>query len=302
MEISRKYEYESEFIPLICRWLGLGPKPRSLVVDVGCGSGYFTKVLARCLRGKGEIIGIDPDRMLIREAERICERKHILNIHFKVGSILKIPLRSNCADLVVAHVVLSNIPRQFEAIVEMKRVATISGKVAVIDSAKGGGHYFTDERLNELYDRFHKAFGTAIDKEWRQKLDMTSYIENFHYKVPQLFLEAGLTDITLNGHLSTVLLCDARRSAKETKMYLQARLDLWKKLQKRNKRCVLVGGMKEEEFDELFQSYADYLENLITHPEEIEKTPEVNIVSRVIVCGTKSPGHPSRYSVKEVRW
>jgi hypothetical protein len=158
----------------------------------------------------------------------------------------------------------------------------------VIDSARASGHFFPDERLSELYDQYHKAFGTAIDKQWRQKLDMSSYIENFHYRIPQLFLKAGLANISLNGHLSTFLLCDARRSTKKMKTQLRARLSLWKRLAKRNKECALVGGMKEEEFNELFQRYRDYLEGLITHPEEIKKTPEMDIVSRVIVCGTKA--------------
>jgi hypothetical protein len=45
--------------------------------------------------------------------------------------------------------------------------------------------------------------------------------------------------------------------------------------------------MKEGEFNELFQGYTDYLKDLIIYPKRIMATPEVNIVSRVIVCGTK---------------
>jgi len=287
MEINRKYEYDPEFIPLMCKWLCLSPKPSSVVVDVGCGSGYFTKIIARCLKGKGKIIGVDPDRRLIQEAENICKREHISNVHFKIGNVWKIPLESNYADLVVSHIVLSNIPRQCDAILEMKRVAKIGGKVAVIDPAKGGGQYFPDDTLNKLYDKFHIAFGTAIDKGWRQKFDMSSYVENYHLRIPELFLKAGLTDITSNGYLSTFLLCDIRRSTRETRTYLQDKLNLWRKLSNRNKKCALVGGMKEEEFHELSQRYTDYLENLIVHPRKIKKTPEVHIISRVIVCGSK---------------
>lgn len=288
MELNRKYEYTQEFIPFICKWLCPASKPSSVVVDVGCGSGYFTKIIAGCMKYSGKIVGIDPDRRLIQEAEKICKRKHVANVNFKIGNIWKIPLESNYADLVVSHIVLSNIPRQFDAILEMKRVAKISGKVAVIDPAKGGGQYFPDERLNELYGKFHIAFGTAIDKGWRQRLDMSSYIEDFHLRIPQLFLKAGLTDITLNGYLSTFLLCDTRRSTREMRTHLQARLNLWKKLEKRNEKCALVGGMTYQEFHELFQRYTDYLENLIAHPRKIKKTPEVHVVSRVIVCGTKA--------------
>jgi hypothetical protein len=71
------------------------------------------------------------------------------------------------------------------------------------------------------------------------------------------------------------------------KAYLQARLSLWTRLEKRNRACATVGGMKVKEFNELFQGYRDYLVDLITHPEKIKKTPEVNLVSRVIACGTK---------------
>jgi ubiquinone/menaquinone biosynthesis C-methylase UbiE len=287
MEINRKYEYEPEFVPLLCKWLGLSSRAHQIVVDIGCGSGYFTKILAQCTKQKGEIVGIDPDRRLVKEAQKICEKRHISNVHFKIGNIWKIPLETNYADLVATHVVLSNIPRQFDAIQEMKRVAKIGGKVAVIDSARGGGHYFKDTRLNELYDQFHKAFGTAIDKEWRQKLDMSSYIENFHFRIPQLLLKAGLTNASLNGHLSTFLLCDARRSTREMKAYLQAKLGLWKRLEKRNRRIVLVGGMKEEEFDELSKKYTEYLKGLIEQPRKIKETTEVNIISRVIACGEK---------------
>jgi len=287
MEINRRYEYDPEFIPLMCKWLCSSPKSSSVVVDVGCGSGYFTRIIACCMKYKGKVVGIDPDRRLTREAKKICKRKHISNIHFKIGNVWKIPLENNYADLVVSHVVLSNIPRQLDAILEMKRVAKIGGKVAVIDSAKGGGHYFPDKRLNTLYEQYHKAFGTAIDKGWRQKLDMSKYVESFHFKIPQLLLKAGLADISLDGHLSTFLLCDTRRSTKEMKTHLQAKLDLWRRLAKRNKECALLGGMKKEEFDDLLQRYTDYLEDLIAHPKKIKKTPEVNIVSRVIVCASK---------------
>jgi len=287
METSRKYEYEPEFIPFICKWL-CPTKSYSVIVDIGCGSGYFTRIIAGCLKKKGKVVGIDADRRLVQEAEKICQRKRVSNIHFKEGNIWKIPLKSNYADLVVSHVVLSNIPRQFDAILEMKRIAKIGGKVAVIDSAKGGGQYFPDERLNELFGQFLKTYGAAIDKGWRQKLDMSSYVEDFHFRIPQLFLKAGLTDITLNGHLSTFLLCDERRNMKEMRTHMQARLDVWKKLEKRNEKFASMGGMEKREFQELFQRYSDYLENLIADPRKIKRTPEVHLTSRVIVCGSKA--------------
>lgn len=286
MEIGRKYEYDLSFLPLLYEWLKL--KPGMTVVDVGCGSGYFTRILARGLKGEGKVVGIDPDKMLVFEANGIAERKGFTDIEFKFGSIYKIPLPDNYADLVACHIVLCNIPRQFDAILEMKRVAKMDGKVVVIDPARGGGIYYPDERLNELYERFRRAFGISVDKEWRrQKFEMSKYIENVYLKLPKLFLKAGLTNITLNGYLSTSLLCDSRRDIQEMQRHLKARLNLWQKLEKRNRECALIGGMKEEEFEELSQRYVNYLGSLINNPEKIRQTPQVEIVSRVIVCGRK---------------
>ena len=73
MEINRKYEYDPEFVPFISKWLGLSPRPPSVVVDVGCGSGYFTKIIAQCMKEKGKVIGIDPDRKLIQDAKRYAK-------------------------------------------------------------------------------------------------------------------------------------------------------------------------------------------------------------------------------------
>ena len=285
MEVGRRYEYNPEFLPVLYKWLSL--KPGMVAVDVGCGSGYFTRILARGLKGEGKVVGIDLDERLIREAERIAKKEGFSNIEFKVGSIYNIPLPDNYADLVVCHIVLCNIPRQYDAILEMKRVAKIGGKVVVIDPAGGGGTYYPEKRLNELHEKFRRAFGTALHKEWRQKLDMSTYIEKVHLKLPELFLKAGLKNITLNGYLSTFLLCDTRHSAEEMRGYLKARLDLWRKLKKRNEECALIGGMSEEEYEELFQRYTSYLESMIRNPDKIGQTAEVEIVSRVIVCGDK---------------
>jgi ubiquinone/menaquinone biosynthesis C-methylase UbiE len=258
-----------------------------LVVDIGCGSGYFTRILARGLRGEGKVVGIDPDKALILEAEKIAKREGLLNIEFKIGSIYEIPLPANYANLVACHILLCNIPRQFDAILEMKRVAKIGGKVVVIDPARGGGTHYPDERLNKLHEKFRRAFGTTLNREWRQKLDMSNYIENIHLKLPELFLKAGLTNVTLNGYLSTFLLCDPRHETEEMQSHLKARLDLWRKLEERNKQCALRGGMSAKEFKELSQRYASYLDDMIRNPNKIRKTAEVEIVSRVIVCGSK---------------
>lgn len=116
---------------------------------------------------------------------------------------------------------------------------------------------------------------------------MSKFIENIHLKLPELFLKAGLKDITLSGYLSTLLLCDQRHNTREIQEHIKARLNLWRKLEKRNLKCSLLGGMEKEEFEELFYRYTTYLKELFRKPEKIKKTPEVEIISRAIVKGEK---------------
>ncbi|MCK4439682.1 hypothetical protein KAU85_01735 [Candidatus Bathyarchaeota archaeon] len=63
---------------------------------------------------------------------------------------------------------------------------------------------------------------------------MSKFIENIHLKLPELFLKAGLKDITLSRYLSTFLLCDQRHNTREIQEHIKARLNLWRKLEKRN--------------------------------------------------------------------
>jgi ubiquinone/menaquinone biosynthesis C-methylase UbiE len=286
METNRKYEYDDEFLPVLHEWLGV--KPGMTIVDVGCGSGYFTRILARALQGKGRVVGIDADQSLISGATRIARDKKLSNVvEFEKGNIFAIPLPDNFSDLVTCHVVLCNIPHQLEAIVEMRRIVKEGGTVATLEPARGGGKYCPDERLNELFVEFTKAFDTTINKEWREKQDMSGFIGDIHLRLPGLFMRAGLKNITLHGYLSTFLLCDPRHSIKEMQKHVQAKLSLWKKLEKRNRNCALFGGMSEEEFEELFRRYATYLNELVEKPVKITETPEVEIVSRVIITGRK---------------
>lgn len=44
-------------------------------VDVGCGSGFLTRLIARGLKGRGRIIGVDIDEKLLHAAQEIATKK-----------------------------------------------------------------------------------------------------------------------------------------------------------------------------------------------------------------------------------
>src|ERR671932_88266 len=46
-----------------------GVQPGQRVLDVGCGTGYLARLIARAVGGDGLVVGIDPSLAMIRYAE-----------------------------------------------------------------------------------------------------------------------------------------------------------------------------------------------------------------------------------------
>jgi len=64
------------------------------VLDIGCGTGYSTEVLA----GYGfDVVGIDPNEMMVKKA-----KKHHHGLDCTVGSFEKIPFEDHSFDAIVS--------------------------------------------------------------------------------------------------------------------------------------------------------------------------------------------------------
>ena len=70
-----------------------------LVVDAGCGEGYYTNNLAKeyC----GDVIGFDLSKFGVEHASKAAKRQGINNSFFAVGSVFEIPLADGVADAVI---------------------------------------------------------------------------------------------------------------------------------------------------------------------------------------------------------
>src|SRR5215472_18118452 len=72
----------------------------SLIIDLGCGTGRFSELLAR--RFSAQVIGIDPSMKMIDQARR---KPAIGNVVYCQGLAEAVPLRGGCADLVFMSMV-----------------------------------------------------------------------------------------------------------------------------------------------------------------------------------------------------
>jgi SAM-dependent methyltransferase len=103
--------------PMIERVKQSGPAGKAL--DVGCGEGRFSRLLAA--RG-WETVGIDPSASLIAHARRLQP-----DGDFRVVGAERLPFEANAFDLVVAYMSLVDIADAKGAITEMARVLRPGG-------------------------------------------------------------------------------------------------------------------------------------------------------------------------------
>jgi ubiquinone/menaquinone biosynthesis C-methylase UbiE len=128
----------------------LALRPGLNVLDVGCGTGDFLRLLAPIV-SRGKAVGLDVSETMIAEAvQRSAE--NFKNLSFQAGSALELPFQAGSFDRVLATQVLLHIPDPWIALEEMKRVLAPSGLICV--SEIDWGTMVVQSSDNELGRRF----------------------------------------------------------------------------------------------------------------------------------------------------
>lgn len=163
-------EYDKWYKTPRGRWIGetesgllrrmLEPRPGERLLDVGCGTGYFTRQFARA--DKLAVTGLDPNRDWLAFAER-----HAIGTESYVrGSALALPFADNSFDLVVSITALCFVADQRRALAEMLRVARRRVALGLLNrhsllywqKGRGGGqgayrgaHWHSTAEVRELF-------------------------------------------------------------------------------------------------------------------------------------------------------
>jgi ubiquinone/menaquinone biosynthesis C-methylase UbiE len=132
----------------------VGIQPGQRVLDVGCGTGYFVRLIAEAVGPNGLAVGIEPSTSMINYAIRKAVPS--TNSEFHVGTAASLELQDNSFDVVVSSLVMHHLPQDLRtvALQEMRRVLRPGGRVLVAEarSPSPGSGWHLLARLHG-YDR-----------------------------------------------------------------------------------------------------------------------------------------------------
>jgi SAM-dependent methyltransferase len=108
-----------------------GAQPGDRVLDVGCGGGYLTRLLAAAVRPGGQVTGIDP----APEAVAYARRRARAGCTYVVGTAQHLDFPDRSADVIISTLAMHHIPEtgRAAALAEMYRVLRPGGTLLLAD-------------------------------------------------------------------------------------------------------------------------------------------------------------------------
>jgi len=188
----RSHRFRDEMLPVLFKWLGISE--HSHVLDAGCGTGVFTRYLAKGLT-TGHITGFDISRAYIDFGnEKLKELGIDQKATLEIADGHNLHYADNHFDAVTNYTYLDLLENRVVGLKELIRVCKKGGVVSTFGSTVNGprggatGNYPFDgaERLIVLLNKSYKIFSDLRDKGAPAQLNE-----------PVLFESCGLSEINI---------------------------------------------------------------------------------------------------------
>ena len=147
-----------------------------LGLDVACGTGLFTRSIARKMR---RVYGIDISMGMLQKATEYAEKEKIGNIRYARAMAEKLPFPDRLFDGVICCGALHLFPETVDALGEMARVMKKGARLAVMTFV--GRRFFRFKRIREHLRKDHGAHVFDVD-EMDSYLSETGF-KDFTYKI-----------------------------------------------------------------------------------------------------------------------
>jgi SAM-dependent methyltransferase len=173
----------------------LGLRSGSSLLDVGCGTGNFTRDAAPIVSPGGRVTGCDHSEAMLGVANtRAAEAG--LAIDYHVGDAMALPFADASFDAARIERVLQYLDRPEQAVAEMVRVTKPGGRIAATEADWDGFSSDLGGLDRGIWRRAIMSISDGAGNGWQGR------------EIRRLFVDAGLEDVTCEGVI--VIVTDAR--------------------------------------------------------------------------------------------
>ena len=270
-ELYRRYLESKHWVrQLYSSFFNIGPGQQ--IVDVGCGTGDFTRYLAEISNGKAKILGIDSNEKSVKVAIT----------SYKVGDVNEVPLKDGYANLACCRTLLMHLLDPLRAVKEMARITTNGGSVIAVEGGRMASFYDPeDEEYSKLAERAHSAWVAGIKKLEGKEFKIGE-------KLPSIFRKAGLSNIRAEIQADAWLYSDPRRKLSDIRADLRFEQSIFKERRRKDRKYLLAGGLSNKWITSYFNRLARRTrEKLRAKDEQLRNDVSFYGATFILVAGTK---------------
>ncbi|WP_066893264.1 class I SAM-dependent methyltransferase [Clostridium nigeriense] len=135
----------------------LGVEDENLILEVGSGPGFYTKILLDNFNNS-EVVSLDNDETLLNFALKMLNKDYSNRVSFMNDDITNSSMPNDYFDIVVARFVFQHLQDPIKALKEIYRILKPGGKVIIIDvdSELWGLTYPKNNLINQLNSSLSK--------------------------------------------------------------------------------------------------------------------------------------------------
>ncbi len=115
---------------------GIGLRPGSTFIDIGCGGGFFALPAARIVGEQGKVYGLDVNDGLIADLEKQAAGEGLKNLYLTTGRGEESVICRECADIVFIGIALHDFQDPSKVLENARDMVKPSGRLVNLDWKK----------------------------------------------------------------------------------------------------------------------------------------------------------------------